>query len=415
MYRYIVIIFLTLFTLHSANEKFDEDKYIMLSIMSKESGDDKSAKELFLKLYKETKKFEYLKEAIKIDIISDNIKDALELLDGLKIETLPLDFQKIAISVYAKNGDYETAQKIAFKLLEKQKSEDVYELIATIYLIQKDYHKALTYLESAYSINYKESFIDAITTILLNNLNEPEKAISYIETHIRMFGCAKSLCNKLNIYYLNKKDYDSLIRVFKHLYEEYKSSEYSKAIVDIYLYKNDYKGAIDFLISTDSDNELLLELYRYQAEYTKVIELLQRLFKESGDYNFLAREAIYEYESAKDKSDLKMLNRVVNNLTLALQHIDSDIYNNFLGYILIDHDIDIKKGINYVNRALIIQPNSEYYLDSLAWGYYKDKNCKEAYKIMDRIIKDINEPEILYHYKMIKECYDEEILKGKKK
>ena len=49
----------------------------------------------------------------------------------------------------------------------------------------------------------------------------------------------------------------------------------------------------------------------------------------------------------------------------------------YLKLHLIDHDIDIKRGIKYVKEALKIEQVSSFYKDSLAWGYFKLRQCKK--------------------------------------
>ena len=56
--------------------------------------------------------------------------------------------------------------------------------------------------------------------------------------------------------------------------------------------------------------------------------------------------------------------------------------------------MDIKKGIKLVKEALLKEPNSPFYLDSLAWGYYKIGKCKEAKKIMNKFVKNSKEKAI---------------------
>jgi len=47
-----------------------------------------------------------------------------------------------------------------------------------------------------------------------------------------------------------------------------------------------------------------------------------------------------------------------------------------------------------------------YYLDSLAWGYYKERDCDKAYKMMKRVVDEegLEEPEIIEHWDAIKQC-----------
>jgi len=91
-------------------------------------------------------------------------------------------------------------------------------------------------------------------------------------------------------------------------------------------------------------------------------------------------------------------------LEIVIKHDKNPIYLNYLGYILIDYDIDPKKGIELVKQALNYKPHEWAYLDSLAWGYYKLHNCKKAYEIIKKI--KVKDPEVIKHKKIIRRCYD---------
>ena len=87
--------------------------------------------------------------------------------------------------------------------------------------------------------------------------------------------------------------------------------------------------------------------------------------------------------------------------------VDDSIYLNYYGYTLINKEIDVKKGIKVIEDALKQQPDNTYYLDSLAWGYYKENRCKEAYEMMKRVVDEegLNEAEIIEHWDAIqKKC-----------
>ncbi len=50
----------------------------------------------------------------------------------------------------------------------------------------------------------------------------------------------------------------------------------------------------------------------------------------------------------------------------------------------------------------MLNPESEEYIDSLAWGYYKLGKCKEAWEIIKYI--KLNDQEINMHKEKIKKC-----------
>ena len=62
--------------------------------------------------------------------------------------------------------------------------------------------------------------------------------------------------------------------------------------------------------------------------------------------------------------------------------------------------------MNYVEQALQSDAESPYYLDSLAWGYYKQGECKKALELMKRVRKNLakEDDEVSAHVKKIQQC-----------
>ena len=131
-----------------------------------------------------------------------------------------------------------------------------------------------------------------------------------------------------------------------------------------------------------------------------------RLYKEEGDPYYLGQSAIFEYEGAKGNKSPEMIDAVMKKLLNVVEHTDEAVYLNYLGYLLIDHDIDVQSGIEYVRRALEYEKDSPFYLDSLAWGYYKKGECKKALELMKQVEKSLgkDDAEVTSHIKAIKQC-----------
>lgn len=79
---------------------------------------------------------------------------------------------------------------------------------------------------------------------------------------------------------------------------------------------------------------------------------------------------------------------------------------NFLGYLMIDYEINLVEGVGHIKKALEISPLNPAYLDSLAWGYYKLKDCVNAQKTFGLIPKEevLKEPELKEHKALIDKC-----------
>jgi tetratricopeptide (TPR) repeat protein len=154
---------------------------------------------------------------------------------------------------------------------------------------------------------------------------------------------------------------------------------------------------------------LLYGIYKEYALFDKAIDLTHRMYATSHDPKWLAEEAILIYEQADHEHHVtpEVLARMGKLFVRAFaEGARTPVYLNYYGYTLIDHDIQIDKGIGMVRRALGKDPNNLYYLDSLAWGLYKKGECKSAYRLMQRVVrKEIGrEPEIQDHYRAIKAC-----------
>jgi len=70
---------------------------------------------------------------------------------------------------------------------------------------------------------------------------------------------------------------------------------------------------------------------------------------------------------------------------LVAQEPENHTAMNNLGYILIDRNIDAKKGLALVEKALTYAPDEFSYLDSKAWGLYKLGKYEEALKIFEKL------------------------------
>ena len=390
----------------------DEDRYIMSALYLREHGYYKDSTKLFHILYAKTKRLEYKIEEIKNLIIMKDFKKAKEeAKDALKIYPNSVELLRLMAYIYLNQKDLENAKKYILKSIKLKKSPQDYEFLASIYMIEKRYDLALKYYQSAYAIKKSDELVDKIATIMFLYLNKKNEAVAYLETHSRIYGCSKTVCLKLASFYASMDDVDDLLTVYKRLYKRYQEDIYGIKIVQIYIYQKNYDGAIKFLEKNRLNDELLLDLYKLKKDYIKASKLAYNLYKKTDNLDFLAQNAMFEFEGSKIK-DKKLLQDVASKLEKVIKKLKDGVYLNYLGYLYIDYDINIDRGIKLVKEALKKNPNSPYYLDSLAWGYYKKRKCKDAFKIMERVVKKLGlkEKEVKLHFEKIKDC----LKRGKK-
>jgi len=97
----------------------------------------------------------------------------------------------------------------------------------------------------------------------------------------------------------------------------------------------------------------------------------------------------------KSKIALKIANNyeLMDSVTVAViwleqlltREPENHIAMNNLGYMLIDHDIDVVRGLSLVEKALSYSPEEFSYLDSKAWGLYKAGKYEESLKIFEKL------------------------------
>jgi tetratricopeptide (TPR) repeat protein len=246
-----------------------------------------------------------------------------------------------------------------------------------------------------------------MTDIMDEFTGERKKAIQLLETHRRMNIVSHDVYVKLLLLYQKEKDIDGILETYKALYKQDNDPQYLTKIIDAYIYKRDLDGAIAFLEADQSRNDILYELYKAKKYFSKALALVDKLYEEDKNSKWIAEKGVLLFENSEDKNDKKMIQDVISHFekAIALGNDDS-IYLNYYGYTLIDKEVNVKKGISVIENALIQQPDNMYYLDSLAWGYYKQRDCDKAYKLMKRVVDEegLEEEEIIEHWDAIKQC-----------
>ena len=412
----IVLIFLTLitFSISATPSKqlrvLSEDELIIQGLLFDEYRAYEQSRKVFAKLYDNTGAKEYLfREATSSLLSGTHIVDSIRRLQ-LWNEKNPdtLEVKRLLIPLYLTNREVKKAKVEAEYLLERSSTAKDLDLASNPYLYSGEFKKALILLEKAYNKTSNEDVLIRMTSIMDEYTHERKKAIQFLETHRRMnIVNSDQLFFSLLSLYVKENNIDGVLEMYKALYEQDAQEKYLTKIIEAYVYKRDIDGAIDFLEKHNVGDTTLYELYKNKKYFSKALQLSKKLYKKDKDARWLAEKAILTYENAKNKSDQKMIDSVIAYFDKAISlGVDDSIYLNYYGYTLIDKDINIKKGMKIISDALIQQPDNTYYLDSLAWGYFKVGQCSKAYEMMKRVVEreGVDEPEIAIHWDAIQKC-----------
>ena len=380
-----------------------EDEYIIKGILAEENNITKAIN-IFDFLYKKTDKYVYMQEVIKLTFDKKDYNKTITLVDEF-IKKYPHYSDKVIqykIYSYIKQKKFNIALKIAKSYLKTHRELQIYRLIAYIYIQKKDYKNAIKYLKSDYSISHSPKVLAQMGDIFFKYLNKPNEAISYYQTHIRLYGCNLMICNRLANIYQFLYDYENLIALYKKMYQHTNDISYANKIVYLYIEEEKYKKAIEFIKKNRLDKKLLYVVYKTRFDKYNDYKDAYQIYKYTNNDKYLFLYTALKFQ--KSKKGILDIKNTIANLEILVSHSKNPLYLNYLGYLLIDYDINPKRGLKLVKEALAIEPNSIEFLDSLAWGYYKLKKCKEAYDIISKLKS--NDKAILKHKKIIRRCYD---------
>ena len=382
------------------------DLYMLYALDAQYLQEYDRAAEYFEKLYHSDKKVLYIQEAIKNRILLKEYQKVKQLLDeGLHDYPNSSALKRYLAAYYLDLRHYKEAEQILTKLVKKEDNASDKALLASAQLGSGKVKKALRYYQKAYQKDKTPASLIPLVNILYYDLGKKSKAKRLLHTHIDFIGCDEVVCYKLLEIYQKEKDVKNLTLVAEKLYTKTKKMQFAKIVLDIYAYEKDYDGAIRFLEKHHIDDAALLELYVIQKKYPKAIKLATKLYHDTGDLHYLAQMAMSEYESSPTPVNQKRLQSIQKKFDKVVKTLDNPSYNNFYGYILIDHELNVDRGIRLIKRALKKSPNAPFFIDSLAWGYYKKGECQKAYDTIFPIKTLVKEPEIQDHIQKIDQCH----------
>lgn len=83
-------------------------------------------------------------------------------------------------------------------------------------------------------------------------------------------------------------------------------------------------------------------------------------------------------------------------ITIDSEHADA---LNFLGYMLADQGRELERALMLVSRALEIEPDNGYIIDSLAWVHFRLGDTRKAWELAQRAVEHVaDEADIWEHY-----------------
>ena len=312
-----------------------------------------------------------------------------------------LNIYRILATLYTLNNQDAKAIKVLEELLDRSPhSVDVIGMLGELCFKQGEYAKALKYYYQLYGAHYSHIQIGIRLLADLIKENRYRDAVEFIDALFKQENERESTLKVLKSVLLYKLGDDSQGRKVEKSLGSLPKEKLEKAYGEAAgilsgLKKEDL--AIDVLkrgVAKCPDcPELYLMLaraYASQKRWNRAIGAakVSCSLDPSADCLYYLG-AYYERDGQWEKAAETLQKAVEKNP-------DDPSVLNYLGYLLIDHDMDVKKGISLVKKALEKKPDNGYYLDSLAWGYYKLGDLKKAKELQEKAIENTEENSLIY-------------------
>lgn len=137
----------------------------------------------------------------------------------------------------------------------------------------------------------------------------------------------------------------------------------------------------------------LAEVYRRGKDYAKAIETMLKVVElDPGNARLrFALGALYDESKDKDKTIEQMRKAVELDP-------EYDEALNYLGYTYADMDVELDRAERLILRALALEPNDGFYIDSLGWVYYRKGDYRRAIEQLEKAVRlVIDDPVIIEH------------------
>lgn len=438
MYRGLLLIIVVLFfnacalsqdyiynaRIPQGNRAFDNS--VMQALSYENMGEFTQARDTFLDLFNKYHSEDLLENAFRISLFHN--LDKQEELNNLAQPYVKKNatLARFSAAYYLQNADIKNAQKIVEELIKWDKDYRNYELLGDLYLQQqkfdlslKNYKISKAKLPEEHTPNEILALKIAENELLLaeNASNERQKlamnrAKKELESFVDEGACTVRVCMLLAKIYGDLNESEKLETMYIKLYELTKNENFLRLLVENLMYEKQYDKALQIALNYKIDDDLTLFLYERVGKLQEAYEFALENYKEKHDKKYILIAAVMEFEEAmkRKKIDTKLLKSVSSKFEEGIDEASGALYLNYYGYLLIDYDLDITKGINLVQKALTQEPNNLFYLDSLSWGYYKQGQCSEAWDIMLKTMHDkefSSSKESKEHIRAIQQCLGE--------
>ena len=266
----------------------------------------------------------------------------------------------------------------------------VAEELAKVYIEDKEYAAAFDQLRILETNDPADLNVKTKIAFLLIEQHKYDEAIQQLEEILAIEPNSDKITFYLGAVYEEMKNYSAAIASFQKVPTE--STYFQEAIVHTaYLYKigSEFDKAIETVENAIKANDSLPQLYAMLAsllddtkQYSKALKLLEVAVEKFPQHTQLQ----FYLGSVQDRLGNRAETIVSMQRVLGMDqnHVQA---LNYLAYSYADQGKQLDEAEKLVRRALELQPNDGYILDTLGWVLYKKGRVNEAVRVLEAAYK----------------------------
>lgn len=387
------------------------DKRAMRAFSAEKMGDTLGARDEFLAIYKDFNITSSLESAYTLTLMNDfDKKDEINELAKAHTSESP-QLARLSAVYYLQNAQLSKAQRLIEATIKKDKDFRNEEILGDILSQKREFKAAYKAYQKS-----KELLEDTPNELISLKIAQSAElaeikggAKRELESFVDISGCTVRICLALAKIYAQENDEERLRSLYIKLYEATNDRNFLRALAEGLIYEKNYSKALEVVLKYDLGDDMALFLYEKTGKLAEARVLAMKIYNENKEKKYLLLAAVMEFEQGlrAKKVNKKLLGSVGEKFEEGIDENADALYLNYYGYLLIDYEIDISKGMTLVKRALQRDPNNLYYLDSLSWGYYKQGKCDEAWDVMLKTMHDTefsDSEESKSHINAIRRC-----------
>lgn len=308
----------------------------------------------------------------------------------------------LAVALEAK-GDAPQAIATLRKYLQEinRGNREVRHRLVRMLLTQKDYASALVLLREAVEVSPGDVEAQLRIGLIYGEMKEFPKAVEQMKLVLTLRPSELRVRDHLAYLYEEMKDYEKAIAEYGAIIQA--DARFSDAHLHLgyllYRLKRTEEALPHFrqVIALNPklpDAYLMLGLTLLQAsQHDEAVavfrEGLQR-HPDSADFHFNLGTA-YDKLGRFDE----LVSEMQEAIRLDPKHADA---LNYLGYTFAERDMRLEEAVTLIQRALAVRPQNGYYLDSLAWAYFKMGRLREALEEMKRAVTVVPDDPVFFEH-----------------